>query len=334
VSPTFGLYLNMGANLASTPEGVFDLTRRQTDAAEELGYHDVWVTEHHFIRFGINPSALTASGFLLGRTRRLRVGTAVVLSPLHHPVDLAERAALLDQLGEGRFDLGLGRGGYARDYPALDVDTARWNSEPDATLDAVLGLWRGGPVNPDEPDVGIQPPPRTAAHPPVFLATSSDRALETAATRGVALQHYFATAAPARVALEERYVEAGGDPSAGHVHHLIAIVTDGDVAARDQLRAALTQSFHDGDHPHLPQVPDRHHAPDGTPLDRGALAGMVADGAILGPPAQVVDQLGAFIAETGARRVVLYQEAIADSEATMCSIERFASEVAPQLTAS
>jgi len=51
----FGLFLNMGADLGETHQDVFDFTIEQADAAEELGYHDLWITEHHFIRFGLKP---------------------------------------------------------------------------------------------------------------------------------------------------------------------------------------------------------------------------------------------------------------------------------------
>ena len=78
---TFGLFLNAGEMLASTHEAVFDLTLEQARLAETLGFHDVWVTEHHFIPFGINSNALTLAAFLLGQTERLRVGTAVTLAP-------------------------------------------------------------------------------------------------------------------------------------------------------------------------------------------------------------------------------------------------------------
>src|SRR5579864_52702 len=74
-------------------------------AAEQLGYTGVWITEHHFIpAVGICPSSLTMAAFLLGHTQRLRVGTAVCIVPLYHPVHLAEQVALLDHLGNGRFD--------------------------------------------------------------------------------------------------------------------------------------------------------------------------------------------------------------------------------------
>ncbi|MDG4664147.1 LLM class flavin-dependent oxidoreductase [Mycobacterium sp. 236(2023)] len=317
----FGVLLNMGASLGATAGDVVDLTVTQAELAEELGYDELWVTEHHFIRFGINPSALTAAGFLLGRTRTIRVGTSVVLSPLCHPVDLAERAALLDQLSGGRFELGLGRGGYRRDYEMLDVDFARWNDEPHATVDRLVDLW-------SSPE--IQPPIRTSPHPPLLMATSSDAGLKCAAANGFALQHYFATPASARVALEQRYRDiAGADPH--HLHTVIAIVDDA-ADARERLIASLRTSFRDGDHPHVPQAPERHLGPDGTPIDADAMAEMVGAAAIIGPVGQVVDELGDFILETGARRVAVYHEAIGSPVRALGSLRDFGEYVVPQLS--
>lgn len=321
----FGVLLNMGAGLADTPEGVFDLTLRQAVSAERLGYADVWVTEHHFIEFGINPSALTTASFLLGRTERVRVGTAVVLSPLRHPVELAEQAALLDQLSGGRFDLGLGRGGYRRDFEMLDIDMTRWDDEPRASVQRLLELWSG-----TRDTTAIQPPPHTRPHPPLLLATSSSPGITFAARNQLALQHYFATPVPQRLAVEAAYREIRPEGPA-HLHTLIVIVDD-TAGRRDQLAAALRRSFRAGEHPHVPQAVNRHVGPDGKPADSAAMAAQVAANAIIGSPAQVVDELGAFIDTTGARRIAIYPEAIADAEVTLKSLENFAGLVAPQLT--
>ncbi|WP_233164885.1 LLM class flavin-dependent oxidoreductase [Mycobacterium sp. AT1] len=323
----FGVLLNMGAALGATPDEVFDATLRQTLVAEELGYADLWVTEHHFIRFGINPSALTTASFLLGRTQRIRVGTAVVLSPLRHPVELAEQAALLDQLSGGRFDLGLGRGGYRRDFEMLDVDFARWDDEPLASAQRLLELWSEA----DEAS-SIQPRPLTQPHPPLLLATSSTPGVEFAARNGIALQHYFATPADRRMAVEATYRECQppAQESPDHLHTLIVIV-DAAPGRRDQLAAALRRSFRDGDHPHVPQAANRHIGPDGRPADPDAMAEHVAANAIVGSPAQVVDELGSFIEATGARRIAGYHEAISDASVTLRSLEDFAQIVVPQL---
>jgi alkanesulfonate monooxygenase SsuD/methylene tetrahydromethanopterin reductase-like flavin-dependent oxidoreductase (luciferase family) len=340
--PTFGVFLNLGAQLGPTPEAVFDLTRRQALAADDLGYHDLWLTEHHFIPFGINPSALTSAAFLLGLTRRLRVGTAVTLSPLHHPVDLAERTSLLDQWSGGRFDLGIGRGGYLRDYEILGIATNRWDTEPETTADTLIDIWRNSAdAHADDglaDVVAIEPPPRTRPHPPLFLGTSTAKGIACAARHSLALQHYFASPIQARLDVEAQYAklhsELHGDdaePTPDHLHTLIVVVADNEARARQQLTAALTESFIAGHHPVVPQAPERHVGPDGQPLDRAALAGYVAQGAIVGSPTAVVDALGTFITETGARRLGLYHEATADPHLTLSSLERFATDVAPQL---
>lgn len=323
----FGVLLNLGRGLADTPEGVFDLTLQQCDLAEELGYDDLWVTEHHFIDFGINPSALTTAGFLLGRTRRIRVGTAVVLSPLRHPVELAEQAALLDQLSGGRFDLGLGRGGYRRDFETLDIDFGRWDEEPRASAQRLLELWSD-----PRQSVAIQPPARTMPHPPLLLATSSSPGVEFAARNHIALQHYFATPVQQRIAVEAAYRDcrAGSGDVPDHLHTLIVIV-DETAGRREQLAAALRRAFRAGDHPHVPQAVNRHIGPDGKPAGPEAMAESVAANAIIGSPARVVDELGGFIDATGARRIAIYPEAIADPAVTLKSLEDFAEAVVPQL---
>lgn len=103
-------------------------------AAEDAGFGDVWVAEHHFRSYGICPSAITLAGYLLGATRRIAVGTAVSVST-QHPVTLAEQAALLDQVSGGRFRLasaGVARGSTSRSsVPA-------WTDE--------LGVHGGGPT--------------------------------------------------------------------------------------------------------------------------------------------------------------------------------------------
>ncbi len=316
----------MGANLGATPESVFDLAVAQAELAEQLDYDELWVTEHHFIHFGLNPSALTTAGFLLGRTTELRVGTSVVLSPLAHPVDLAERVSLLDHLGAGRFELGLGRGGYRLDYDMLDVDVARWNDEPHATVDRLLDLWSAAGV-----EGAVVPAPRSRPHPPLLLATTSEAGIKCAASNGLALQHYFATPASARVALEQRYRNAGGSAEPDHLHTVIAIV-DESADARERLRAALRKSFRAGDHPHVPQAPQQHVGPEGKPMGPDAMADMVAANAIIGSVGCVVDELGDFLLETGARRIAVYHEAIGDPAIALESLRSFAEHVAPQLT--
>src|ERR1700687_123142 len=82
----------------------------QVRHAEEIGFDCVWFTEHHFATHGINSSVLSFAAYVAGITRRIRIGTAVVVAPLYHPVRLAEEVAEVDLLSGGRLELGIGSG--------------------------------------------------------------------------------------------------------------------------------------------------------------------------------------------------------------------------------
>ena len=96
---------------------VLDRTVSATVAAERAGLDSVWLAEHHFVPYGVCPNAATLAALLLGRTRRIGIGTAVSVLSTAHPVTLGEQAALLHLTSGGRFTLGVGRGG-----PWIDLD--------------------------------------------------------------------------------------------------------------------------------------------------------------------------------------------------------------------
>lgn len=93
---------------------------------------------------------------------------------------------------------------------------------------------------------------------------------------------------------------------------------------RQRLAESLTVSFRGGD---WPQAPERHVDESGKPLDRAAMARFVAAASIIGPIESARDQLGMFVERTGAQRLVLYMEAIADATATRQSVISFAEHV-------
>ncbi|WP_406092564.1 LLM class flavin-dependent oxidoreductase [Kitasatospora purpeofusca] len=94
-----------------------DRTVRAAVAAEQAGLDSVWLAEHHFVPYGVCPNAATLAALLLGRTRRIGIGTAVSVLSTTHPVALGEQAALLHLTSDGRFTLGVGRGG-----PWIDLE--------------------------------------------------------------------------------------------------------------------------------------------------------------------------------------------------------------------
>ncbi|GFH35668.1 LLM class flavin-dependent oxidoreductase [Streptomyces pacificus] len=111
---------------------------RSAEAAEAAGLDSVWLAEHHFVPYGVCPSAVTLAALLLGRTQRMRVGTAVSVLPTVHPVALGEQAALLHLTSGGRFSLGVGRGGPWVDLEVFGAGLAAYEKHFPESLDLLL----------------------------------------------------------------------------------------------------------------------------------------------------------------------------------------------------
>ncbi|GAA2777784.1 LLM class flavin-dependent oxidoreductase [Kitasatospora sp. CM 4170] len=163
-----GVFLLSAQFPGQTHGEALDRTVRAAVEAEHAGLDSVWLAEHHFVPYGVCPNAATLAALLLGRTRRIGVGTAVSVLSTAHPVALGEQAALLHLTSGGRFTLGVGRGG-----PWIDLDV--FGSGVDAfergfpeRLDLLLRWLRGSRVGADGPqfdfpEVAVVP---RAAEPP------------------------------------------------------------------------------------------------------------------------------------------------------------------------
>ena len=92
------------------------------DLAEPLGFDSLWCFEHHFTSYMLSPNPLQILTYFAGRTKRIRLGTMVVVLPWHHPVRVAEEILLLDHFSHGRTLLGVGRGIGRLEYEGLGVD--------------------------------------------------------------------------------------------------------------------------------------------------------------------------------------------------------------------
>jgi alkanesulfonate monooxygenase SsuD/methylene tetrahydromethanopterin reductase-like flavin-dependent oxidoreductase (luciferase family) len=104
----FGVFLLAGRFPGQDDTAALRRALDAVEAAEAAGFDDAWIAEHHFISYGICPSAITFAAHALGRTSRINLGTAVSVLSTTHPVALAEQVALLDQLTDGRLRLGVG----------------------------------------------------------------------------------------------------------------------------------------------------------------------------------------------------------------------------------
>src|SRR5438105_173443 len=139
----FGTFLLMQSPSAAPSEELYARALEHSQVAEDLGFRNVWLAEHHFSTYGYLARPVQLATFLAAKTQRLRVGTAVIVVPLHHPLVVAEEIATLDLLAGGRVDIGLGRGyqHYEFERLGLELDTsrARWEESVDIILQAFTG---------------------------------------------------------------------------------------------------------------------------------------------------------------------------------------------------
>lgn len=122
-------------------------TLQQISAAEGLGFDSIWLTEHHFCDDGYTPSPLVLAAAIGAGTERMRIGTNLMLLPLHDPVRLAEDAATLSLTTNGRFDLGMGIGYRALEFDQFGRKLSERPSMMEEGVEIIRRAWAGERVN-------------------------------------------------------------------------------------------------------------------------------------------------------------------------------------------
>lgn len=169
---------------------VYDHHLALIDLAEELGFDGVRLAEHHFRDYGVAPNLFTLLAHAAARTSRLRLGTGIVVLPLHNPVHVAEEAALLDVLSGGRLDLGVGRGYQSAEFQGFGVDLAEARDRFNESLDVILGLFTHDTLRHDGKyhrtgEISLVPRPLQHPHPPLHVAAVSPETVTMYAERGL-----------------------------------------------------------------------------------------------------------------------------------------------------
>jgi alkanesulfonate monooxygenase SsuD/methylene tetrahydromethanopterin reductase-like flavin-dependent oxidoreductase (luciferase family) len=115
-------------------------------ATEAMGFSGAWVPEHHGADDGYMPAPNLLLAAIAARTSKIRLGSAIALAPLYHPVRFAEECAVLDILSDGRAEMALAIGYRRREYDAFGADFTKRGRMFDEFLDIVTALWRGETV--------------------------------------------------------------------------------------------------------------------------------------------------------------------------------------------
>jgi probable F420-dependent oxidoreductase len=174
----FGLY----SSIANPPRGAhldrcIEEVIAEAQLAEACGFDSCFFGEHHQDRDGFLPSPLIVAAAVAARTQRLRVGTSVLLLPLHHPVRVAEDAITLDLVSRGRVVLGVGIGYQPADFRAFGVPMDDRATRFEESLEILRRCWTGEPFSFHGrhytlDDVQIRPRPFQTPGPPLWIGAS------------------------------------------------------------------------------------------------------------------------------------------------------------------
>ena len=169
---------------------VIEETIEQCVFADKMGFDAVWFVEHHFLTtFSSSPCPEVIFGALSRLTKRIRLGFGVAVLPYHHPVRVAERVAMIDQLSHGRVEFGTGRSApYEQIGMGIDPrDTREMWAE---SLDMIPKIWNSDYFEHEGkfwnvPPRQVLPKPYQQPHPPIWVAALQPATYEIAAQKGI-----------------------------------------------------------------------------------------------------------------------------------------------------
>ena len=242
-------------------KALIEETLEQWVLADELGYDYIWLVEHHFLdTFSVSSSPDILFGAASRLTRRIRLGFGVVVLPQHHPIRVAEKVAMVDQLSDGRVDFGTGRGG-AYEQTGFDVDPRDTRSMWDEAMQMIPRMWAEEEFSWEGkhwrvPPRKVIPKPLQKPHPPMWLAGMQPSSYRIAADRGLGMLS-LSTGAPSEMApyiaeYKERIrsAEPLGAAVNDHWAHLAVAHCGADKAEAQDLAVGAMKSFFGPDRPY------------------------------------------------------------------------------------
>jgi alkanesulfonate monooxygenase SsuD/methylene tetrahydromethanopterin reductase-like flavin-dependent oxidoreductase (luciferase family) len=177
------------AELPRTSPELYGELLEQAVAAEALGFDSFWVAEHHFHEYGAIPSPPVFLAAAAQRTRRIRLGAAVVVLPFHDPLEVAEEYAMVDMLSGGRLNLGVGSGYLAHEFEGFGIPPAEKQARFDEALEVLLRAWAGERFSYEGrfvrvKDVKLNVQPVQRPRPPIWIAILRNEVAAAVGGRG------------------------------------------------------------------------------------------------------------------------------------------------------
>jgi alkanesulfonate monooxygenase SsuD/methylene tetrahydromethanopterin reductase-like flavin-dependent oxidoreductase (luciferase family) len=187
----FGTFVFSISHDPSEDHQVIENTLREVELAEAIGLDAVWLTEHHFDGAVAYADPLVFGAAVAMRTRRVRIGFAVVEMALHHPIRLAVQTSLLDNLSRGRLIVGTGRGSAYNEFEYLGFGTTmdEGRQRMAEAEDLLVKAWTGEDIEHKGKHwhlsfPRLRPPPYQKPHPPLVRACIGEASMLEMASIG------------------------------------------------------------------------------------------------------------------------------------------------------
>jgi alkanesulfonate monooxygenase SsuD/methylene tetrahydromethanopterin reductase-like flavin-dependent oxidoreductase (luciferase family) len=303
-------------------------------AAEEAGFDEVWLTEHHFADDGYCPALLPVAAAIAARTTRIRIGTKVLLMPFHNPIRLAEDVAVVDIISGGRLDIGIAAGYRHEEFAGFGIDRAERAARTREGIDVLELALSGEPFSyrgrfHAYEAVQVTPPP-VQRPVPIWVGGRSAKPLQRAAAAGRHLQlaDFDPELCAADVAAYASALEAAGRDLADYEVAAVASLFVDEDAERARALAA----------PHLHYQQAQYQrwfaaAGDRT-TDMPVADGALPPGCLAGTPEEVLDAIAAVHDRVGFTHFSFWTLLPGmDAGLARRSLELFAERVMPGLKA-
>jgi len=301
----------------------------QIEYLDQAGFDTIWTTEHHFVDDGYLAAVMPMLAAMAARTRHVKIGSFVLLGPFYHPLRLAEDAALVDVISNGRLRLGIGVGYRHEEFEIFQIPRKERVGRTLEGIEILKRAWTGerfdfAGKHFNFKDARVLPKPVSPKGPELLWGGMNPASITRSAQLDLGFACNLGSAEIRRY--HQALRELGKDPAAYSVVNTRQVyVADSEDQAWNEIAPGLMYQME----------------LYGKWLDEGGIdtsgryrpdARALRKGSILGPPQQVIEQLRELIAQTPATEIALgMQQPGLDPSLALRSLKRFATEVLPVL---
>lgn len=300
----------------------------QIEYLDRAGFETVWTTEHHFVDDGYLSSVMPMMAAIAARTTRLKVGSFVLLAPFYHPLRLAEDAALIDVISNGRLRMGLGLGYRHEEFDIFQMSRKERLGRTLETIEILKRAWTGERFDFEGKhfnfkNARVLPRPISPKGPELLWGGMGPQSIKRCAQLDLGFACNLGLAAIRQ--FHDALRKLGKDPAAYNVVNLVTVyVADSEDQAWNEVAPGLLYQMElYGKWLSEGGIETSTYRADPEALRKGA---------ILGPPDRVIEQLRQFMAQHPVNEIVLsVQQPGLDPKLAMRSLKRFGAEVLPKL---